>query len=253
MLRFITFVICLLCSFHSTADFQYGFANTYIDYLSWNQGTQGYNGIDVSEDRDDHVTWGIEAGVTFDWGEAYGFMEAEKLDKSATVRSQAFKASAHYRVGSDISVYGQVYDYSESGGFVDEQNRVLGFGYLGWQQKDFWFKPFLGLHHVTSPFNDPFGKNISGFNGLMLGWNLGRVFTLGSSQFMLTNWNEVEFIRNAEYADYQNGDVGLNGALGLWYDINRYIYVGLQYRYFSNKLGVDDYGDAVIWRIGVHF
>ncbi|QDP00308.1 outer membrane protein OmpK [Thalassotalea sp. PS06] len=247
-------LLTTLASFSgSTAEYQFGFANTYVDYLSWKQGTQGYNGIDVSEDRDDHITWGIEAGITFDWGEAYGFMEAEKLDKDAEVRSQAFKASAHYRVHTNLTLYGQVYDYSESGGFVDEQNRVLGFGYLGWSSDNYWFKPFLGFHHVTSPFSDPFGNNISGYNGGMLGWNLGWFFNIGSASFMLTNWNEIEFARNHEYADYQNGDTGLNGAFGLWYDVSKKFYVGLQYRYFSNKLGVDDYGDALIWRIGYHF
>ncbi|TLU66688.1 hypothetical protein FE810_04020 [Thalassotalea litorea] len=253
MLRILSLLTGILFSALVHADYQFGFANTYFDYLSWNQGTQGYNGIDVSEDRDDHVTWGIEAGVTFDWGEAYGFMEAEKLDKSADVRSQAFKVSAHYRLGGEWTVYGQVYDYSESGGFVDEQNRVLGLGYLGISTETYWFKPFLGLHHVTSPFNDPFGNNISGFNGGMLGWNLGAFFSIGAADFMFTHWNEIEFARNSEYADYQNGDTGLNGAIALWYDISKHVYVGIQYRYFANKLGVDDYGDAIIWRIGAHF
>ncbi|WNC68105.1 outer membrane protein OmpK [Thalassotalea nanhaiensis] len=235
------------------AEYQYGFANAYFDGLSWTNGTEGWNGGDISETREDHITFGIEAGAGFSWGEIYGFYEMEKLNMDSDLRSNAFKVSAHYKVLGNITAYGQVYDYNDSGfGDISEQNTVIGIGYVGWSSPDFWFKPFIGVHEVKSGQSDTSFDDINGMNGAMIGWNMGMNFTIAGEKFMLTNWNEIEVDRNKDYAEYQYGETGLNGGIGLWYDITERVYTGIQYRYFQNKLGVDGYGDAIIFRVGVH-
>ncbi|MEZ8093463.1 outer membrane protein OmpK [Photobacterium swingsii] len=231
------------------AEYHYGFANVYGDYLTWTNGTQGFNGKDVSDDRDDHITIGAEGGAGFDWGEMYGFYEYEKLNKGSSERSQAAKFSIHYKLVGDFTAYGQVYDYSESGNgnAFSEQNRVIGFGYTGLTGDNFWFKPWIGVHDLTTG-----NSEAAGLNGGMAGWSAGFNFELAGQPFMVTNWNEIEFARNDEYKKMQNGSTALNGAVGLWYDITDTFYTGVQYRYFANKLGVDGYGDALIFRVGMH-
>ncbi|MDG1732054.1 MAG: outer membrane protein OmpK [Thalassotalea sp.] len=258
MRNLILTLICssLLVTTSARAEYLYGFANTYTDYLSWTNGDEGWTGgaQDVSETRDDHVTLGIEAGAGFSWGEMYGFYELEKLNMSSNEQSNAFKLTAHYKVAGNITAYGSVYDYSDSGfSAIDEQNTVVGIGYIGWASDDFWFKPFFGAHMVKSGQTAETGyDDIDGLNGAILGWNLGWNFKVGEQKFMLTNWHEFELNRNDEYSQYQYGETGINGGAAIWYDITDRIYTGVQYRYFKNKLGVDGYGDAIIFRIGIH-
>ncbi|CAH0532947.1 hypothetical protein VST7929_00796 [Vibrio stylophorae] len=223
------------------ADYLYGFANTYVDYLNWKQGTEEIN-------RDSHITLGIEGGAGFDWGEIYGFYEYEKLNMGSDSRSQAAKVTAHYKLIDDFTLYGQIYDLNDNK-FGDEQNRVIGFGYTGLVGEGWWFKPFIGYHDMSWNGNN---SQSNGDNGGMLGWVGGYSFNLGEHNFLVTNWNEIEFARNAGYANAQGGKTGLNGGLSISYDITDRVYTSFTYRYFDNKLGVDGYGDALIYRIGIH-
>lgn len=237
----------------SQAEYLFGFGNVYSDYLTWTNGTQGFNGVDVSTDRDDHVTLGAEAGANFSWGEMYGFFEYEKVNEGSEKRSQAAKFSMHYKLIGNATLYAQIYDFSENSGAFDEQNRVLGFGFLGLTGENYWFKPWIGLHDVTAgSANVSANPDASGLNGGMMGWSAGFSFNIAGQPLLITNWNEIEFARNDAYTLSQSGDTGLNGGLSLWYDITESIYTGLTYRYFSNKLGVDGYGDALIFRLGLH-
>lgn len=242
-------VLAAAAAVPAQAEYLYGFGNVYADYLTWTNGTQGYNGVDVSEGRDDHITIGAEGGAGFSWGEIYGFYEYEKVNRASTERSQAAKFSMHYKVAGNVTAYGQIYDYSENGAgnAFDEQNRVLGLGYVGLAGQNYWFKPWIGVNEVTTG-----NSEASGLNGGMLGWSAGYNFSVAGQPLMVTNWNEVEFARNDAYEIAQNGSTGLNGGVSLWYDINDRVYTGLTYRYFANKLGVDGYGDAVIFRVGIH-
>lgn len=241
-------VLAAAAAVPAQAEYLYGFGNVYADYLTWTNGTQGYGErLDVSDGRDDHVTIGAEGGAGFTWGEIYGFYEYEKVNEGSEQRSQAAKFSMHYKVAGNLTAYGQIYDYSESKAALDEQNRVLGLGYVGLTGENYWFKPWIGIHDVTSSNGDA-----SGMNGGMLGWSAGYNFEIAGQPLMVTNWNEIEFARNDTYKVMQNGSTGLNGGLSLWYDINDRVYTGLTYRYFANKLGVDGYGDALIFRVGIH-
>lgn len=245
------------------AGHQYAFANAYVDYLNWEHGVEDLRSTNAdgkNGNRGDHFTLGIEGGAGFDWGELYGFYEYEKINWSSDERNQAMKISGHYRIaGSDFTLYGQVYDINDNKFDSAEQNRVVGIGYLGLQGEGWWFKPWIGYHDISvdgvnlayvDGVND--SSEFQGNNGGMLGWSAGYAFTVAGQSLMLTNWNEIEFARNDAYSKLQYGDTGLNGAVGLWYDINETFYTGIQYRYFNNKLGWDGYGDAMIYRIGMH-
>ena len=243
------------------AEYQYGFANIYADYLNWGNGFEDLSTAHTSPggwdngSRDEHFTLGIEGGAGFSWGEMYGFYEYEKINWASNERDQALKVSAHYRLaGSDFTVYGQVYDINDQKFNSSEQNRVIGLGYLGLQGDGWWFKPWVGYHDISvdGAMDPQDHKDVQGSNGGMLGWNAGYTFKVAGQPLMLTNWNEVEFSRNDVYSKMQFGETGLNGAIGLWYDINETFYTGIQYRYFQNKLGWDGYGDAMIYRIGIH-
>ncbi|MGF1833879.1 outer membrane protein OmpK [Photobacterium sanguinicancri] len=229
------------------AEYHYGFANVYGDYLNWEQGAE-------KVERPAHYTVGAEGGAGFDWGEIYGFYEYEKLNMASTDRSQAAKFSVHYKVVGDFTAYAQVYNIIDNK-FSSEQNRVIGLGYTGLTGDNYWFKPFAGIHDVSAAdFKDSSGKVIdaNGFNGYMVGWNAGYKFDVAGLPLMVTNWHETELARNDGYAGAQHGETGHNGAVGLWFDITERFYTGVQYRYFYNKLGYKGYGDAMIWRIGMH-
>ncbi len=229
------------------AEYNFGFANVYGDYLTWEQGSKD---LKKKGGRDSHYTIGAEAGANFSWGEVYGFYEYEKVGESSKDRSQAMKVAAHYKLVGDFTLYGQVYDLNDNR-FSDEQNRVIGFGYTGLTGNGWWFKPFAGYHDISVNGNDN-DDEINGGNGGMIGWNAGAMFNVAGIPMMVTNWHETEFNRNEGYASQQGGKNGHNGAVGLWVDITEKLYTGVQYRYFRNKLGWEGYGDAVIYRIGYH-
>ena len=234
------------------AEYQYGFANIYADYLNWGNGFEDLSDSysDKNGNRSEHYTLGIEAGAGFSWGEMYGFYEYEKINWASKERDQAMKVSAHYRIAdSDFTLYGQVYDINDNKFDNAEQNRVVGLGYLGLQGEGWWFKPWIGYHDIS--VDGVATPEVQGNNGGMLGWSAGYAFTVAGQPLMVTNWNEIEFARNDAYAQMQYGDTGLNGAVGVWYDINETFYTGIQYRYFKNKLGWEGYGDAMIYRIGM--
>ncbi|MGF1707643.1 outer membrane protein OmpK [Enterovibrio baiacu] len=230
------------------AEYLYGFGNVYTDYLTWTNGTQGFDGKDVSDMRDDHITIGAEGGAGFTWGEIYGFYEYEKLNKGSDERGQAAKFQIHYKIAGNVTAYGQIYDLVDNK-FGGEQNRVLGLGYVGLTGDNYWFKPWVGVHDASREGQ----SGASGMNGGMLGWSAGYSFEIAGEPLQLVNWNEVEFARSDEYqAHVGTKSSGLNGAVVLSYDITDTVYTSVTYRYFSNKLGVDGYGDAAIFRIGMH-
>ncbi|MBV7300548.1 outer membrane protein OmpK [Enterovibrio paralichthyis] len=251
-------VLAAAAAVPAQAEYLYGFGNVYADYLKWTNGDDKFGGVE--NNRDEHVTIGAEAGAGFDWGQVYGFYEYEKLDQASDSRSQAAKFTAHYKLIDDVTLYGQVYDLKDNK-FTNEQSRVLGFGYLGLNGQGWSFNPFIGVHDLSiDNTNEKFDAedklesytNASGFNGYMAGWTAMYNFDIAGQPLMITNWHEIEFDRNDDYAAMQYGKIGHNGGVSLWYDITETVYTGLTYRYFYNKLGVDGYGDAVIFRVGIH-
>jgi hypothetical protein len=243
------------------ADYLYGFGGVYVDHQNWDHGPTSIeynNGGDVA-DRNQLVL-GVEGGAGFTWGDVYGFFDYESPGKGANDRKTSFKGSTHIYLGdSGLSAYAQVYDHQSQG--MDEQNRVLGIGYTKLAGDNWWFKPWVGIHDVD--YSDSFsatGTRINGSNGYMLGWTAGYRFQAFNQNFTLVNWNEVEFDRKGSYATINGGDTGVNGAISLMWNANEHITTGLSYRYFANKLGVNNpatdnqtYGDALIYRLQYNF
>ncbi|MCL6271498.1 hypothetical protein M3P05_16385 [Sansalvadorimonas sp. 2012CJ34-2] len=96
-------------------------------------------------------------------------------------------------------------------------NRIVLLVYLGLTGNGWWFKPWAGIHDLSwSNKSD----DIRGSNGYMVGWSAGATFEVAGVPLMVTNWNEIELNRNKEYTKLSHSKTGLNGGIGVWYDIN---------------------------------
>lgn len=253
----------------------YGFANVSVNYLDWSNGTEDRtrdieNGFGV---KSDFVYLEVEGGAGYSWGDVYGFIDFENPDKmdwqsEQDDGSEAFRIAAKGSVAVNIgetnwNYYGHLYSISDSSGFY-EQNIVLGVSYDVNTDFGLWVKPFLGAHFVH---NSAIG---AGFNGGMGGWVLGYNFKMAGQDFMVTNWNEIEFAREDEYRGFCTtdtctgpGDVGfqntngkstgLNGAVALWWNVSSEFTLGVQYRYADNKLGTAAYQNAAIFSAKYNF
>ncbi|QLE87864.1 ion channel protein Tsx [Shewanella sp. Scap07] len=235
------------------AEQYYGFANVSVNYLDWSEGTtERTNG-----GKEDFVYIEVEGGAGYDWGDVYGFIDFENPTKgdwgydSTKDAAEAFRIAAKGTVAVNIgesnwNYYGQLYSIADSSGFY-EQNLVVGLSYDINTDFGLWVKPFLGAHYVHNNFIG------AGFNGAMGGWVLGYNFKLADQDFMITNWNEIEFARADEYGYNDNADYGLNGAVALWWNATSKFTLGIQYRYAHNKLGSEAYQNAAIFSAKYNF
>jgi hypothetical protein len=224
VLRSLLFLaLCLHLPSSAMAKYQWGFGNVSLNYLAWDQAT-----LDKSPKRD-FAYFEIEGGAQYDWGELYGFFDIEDI----TAANEKWKASGkgimrYYLGKSNVSIYAHMYQFSMSG--FSEQNRILGLGYQ-FTSKRGWFKPFLGIHDVTQTY-------FTGLNGFLGGWIIGYPFRIGRAAFLFTNWHEVEFKRKPAYSSGNGGkSYSLNGAAAVWWNANRRITLGAQWRYAVDKLG----------------
>lgn len=220
----------------ASAEYLYGFANVSINRLNWTDKTENRS------HQNDFTFLEIEGGAGFDWGEVYGFFDLENPHKSNDEgRATAMKGTIRYNIGSSgFNLYGHIYDLNGSGFY--EQNRLLGVGF-NYRNASFFWQPFLAVNNTES---SNMGNTISGFNGYVAGWVLGYGFNLMDQDFMVTNWNEYEFDRDAEYV---GGQSGINGAAALWWNMNEKITLGLQYRYAEEKLGSPTYQDGFVYSL----
>lgn len=216
----------------ASAEYLYGFANVSINRLDWSDKTENRS------HQNDFTFLEIEGGAGFDWGEVYGFFDLENPHKSNDEgRATAMKGTIRYNIGSSgFNLYGHIYDLNGSGFY--EQNRLLGVGF-NYRNASFFWQPFLAVNNTEN-------NDVSGFNGYVAGWVLGYGFNLMDQDFMVTNWNEYEFDRDAEYV---GGQSGLNGAAALWWNMNEKITLGLQYRYAEEKLGSPTYQDGFVYSL----
>ncbi|MFH0260143.1 outer membrane protein OmpK [Vibrio mediterranei] len=256
-------VVAAVASVPASAEYLYGFGGVYLDHQSWDHGPNKIDNGAVGDQRNQFVL-GIEGGAGFTWGEIYGFYDRESVEKSASEQKNSFKGTAHVYLGdTGVSLYGQVYHHDNPA--QSETNRVLGLGYTALQGDNWFFKPWIGVHDITSwdSFNkesDGMSQNINGRNGYMAGWTARYGFEAFGQNFSFVNWNEIEFDRNDEYAKAQGGKTGLNGALLFNWHATEHLTAAIQYRYFQNKLGVwgstdysQHYGDAIIYRLQYNF
>ena len=224
----------------------WSFANVSVNHLDWSKGTEQRS----HHFKEDFNFLEVEGGVGYDWGEFYGFYDLEnpgrdRENEDGNEKRVATKGSFHYYLGdSPLSVYAQVYHFNSKGFY--ETNSVVGLGYRFSNDSGFWVKPWIGGHYVDSD------AGYNGMNGLMAGWVLGYSFKAMDQDFMVTNWNEIEFLRADDYKD-ANGNLGINGAVSLWWNATQHITAGVQYRYASEKLGLDGNNNAMIYTLKYNF
>ncbi|MGR5093663.1 outer membrane protein OmpK [Vibrio maritimus] len=252
-------VVAAVSAVPASAEYLYGFGGVYLDHQSWNHGPNAIQDGQDGKGRNQFVL-GIEGGAGFTWGELYGFYDRESVEKNSSEQKNSFKGSAHVYLGdTGVSLYGQVYHHDNP--FQSETNRVLGLGYTALSGDNWFFKPWVGVHDITSWDSFSPNQNVNGNNGYMAGWTARYAFNLGGQNFSFVNWNEIEFDRNDEYAQNQGGKNGLNGALLFNWHATEHLTAAIQYRYFNNKLGVygssgsnqQHYGDAIIYRLQYNF
>ncbi|MBY6195979.1 outer membrane protein OmpK [Vibrio hangzhouensis] len=257
--RLILTTILLITSNSVFAEYLYGFGNIYLDHQSWNHGPSPIQDGQNGKIRNQLVL-GLEGGAGFTWGELYGFYDRESIEKSSKEQKNSLKGTGHlYLADSGVSLYGQLYHHDNPG--QSETNHVVGLGYTSLSGSQWFFKPWIGLHNITSWDSYSINQNVNGDNGIMAGWSALYGFNLGEQRFSLINWNEIEFNRNDMYAENQGGKNGFQGAvILLWHPTER-VSTGIHYRYFYNKLGVygssggaqQHYGDALIYRLQYSF
>jgi hypothetical protein len=243
-MKLILFLICLFSIYQPVQAKQlYGFKNLSLNYLNWSDKTEA----NTNYSKADFYYVELEGGAGFDWGDVYGFFDLENPFKSSSDfpnnRRTALKVSLEPNIGkTNFNLYLHVYNFSEDS--FSEQNRVYGLSYNLKTNFGFWFKPFIGLHDVTSTY-------FSGVNGLMAGWVLGYDFNILKYKFSISNWNEIEFDREESYLSGEK--TGVNGAIAIWWHANKLITAGLQYRYANNKLGSTTYQNGGIISLKFNF
>ncbi|MGF1684745.1 outer membrane protein OmpK [Photobacterium minamisatsumaniensis] len=233
-----------LLSSAAMADTYSGWGNIHYDYQAWGHG--------VTESDFSQSLVGIEGGFNFEWGEVFGFYDFEGLDRDSGEQTATMSLQAHTYLGdSGLSLFTKV--YSTQGKEIKETNNFLGFGYVGIGGDGWWFTPWLAGNYTTVYNEFAETTNSNGFNGATLGWSAGYAFEAFGQSLLLSNWTEVEFLRNDDYAQNNNGESGINGGLNLGWNITDDINATLMYRYYYNKLGADGYGDILIYRLAYMF
>lgn len=233
----------------------YSFFNTSVNYLDWSDGT-----IDrLNGSKSDFVYLELEGGAGYDWGDAYFFADIENptkgYGKNAPDNTRfVIKPIVDINIAnSPWAVHIQNYWLKEENFYVN--NLVIGVSYK-YTRGNFWIRPFIGPHYQWQSFYD-------GMNGYMTGWVFGYNFKVGGQDFMLSQWHEYEFDRAEESYLNDDGSIdpygdgassGTNGALAIWWHINKRFTVGYQYRYADNKLGGGGvYQNANIFSVKYNF
>ena len=204
----------------SSAAMANGWSNIYADY---------YNHMGRSSDNGESVVLGIEGGSIGKYHDMYGFYEVDK-----TAESTFGKVSNHWKVlPNDFSIYTQATDFQNN--FGGETTATVGLGYSNLTGSNWAFKPYVG--YTTK------GGSFAGEDGVTVGWS---GFYAVNSDLSITNWTDVELKEHIR-------DYTVNGGLGVWYDISKDFYTGVQYTYSYQTAGETGYGDSVGVRIGYHF
>ncbi|MTI14198.1 outer membrane protein OmpK [Sansalvadorimonas verongulae] len=227
----------------------WSFANVSINHLDWSTGTEQRTGNNGNR-KEDFNYLEVEGGAGYNWGEIYGFYDIEnpgrkRENEDGKEKRIATKGTMHYYLGDSLfSLYAQVYHFNSKPFY--ETNTVVGLGYRYSNGSGFWIKPWIGGHYVDSD------NGYSGTNGIMAGWVLGYNFKAMDQDFMITNWHETEFLRASKYKRV-NGNLGMNGAVALWWNASQHISAGVQYRYANKKLGFDGNNNAMIYTLKYNF
>lgn len=236
-------------------------------------GDISYNQLDWSNatlDKTQHAPFGdkhnfpyleLEGGAGRSWGNVYGFFDLENWNRNeqispSTDRRYTTKIVARFNLAQigayPVKLYTHVYDTRGSGQQFFSQDRVLGLG-TDLCFGNFWIQPFIGGHQVMQQ-----GVGAHG-NGWMAGYVAGYDFNAFDQSFSASQWHETEFARTDYFNNLAepNGtvrrNVGQNGAIALWWNANKHLTTGVQYRYAVNKLGVAGNEYALIYSVKYNF
>lgn len=216
----------------ATASTDYSFGSVSANHLDWTTSTE-------QTGKADNTFLEVEYGFGNSVGNFYGFVDFENLNDLDNFSTSAKVSGSFYTPFENVNIYTQMFA-------IASENFNTAQGVLGlqrtYQVKGLTISPFIG---ATYSWTD---GGYSGANGGMFGWNAMYPFSLGSHNFTITNWNEIEFLRDSVYLKSgEKNDVGVNGAIALWYEVNKDFTVGVQYRYADAKLGFDDYSKGLVY------
>lgn len=226
------------------------YSNVSINYLDWTSGTTDRSG------KKDFFYLELEGGGGWDWGDFYFFADIENPeegwhDDPPDNTRLVIKPIIDVKLG-DSNWYFHFQDYylNEDNFYVS--NMVPGISYK-YVNDGLFFKPFIGGHYQKSTY-------YSGWNGYMAGWVAAYDFTVKGQKLALSQWHEYEFNRDKDHYKADDGtrigdgaSTGTNGAIALWWHINKKITTGIQYRYANNKLGSYSYQTGPIYTIKYNF
>ena len=217
--------------------------NVRVAKQKWGAGFKAIN-------RTDLMKLVAQGGMSGTDGEIYALYEWNGWNKSTEKQNQVISLRGHYRIIDDFTVFTKIYTQAYNGiGAKDFTNSYYGIGYLGLNNgKGAFIKLHGSVHRLTYDLD-----GTSGNQGGMVGWVARYPFTIGEHKLSIINWNDIEFGRNDIYAEDQNGNWGINGAIGLNYFIYKKISADIVLRYAYNKLGFDGYGDLVTFGVKFHF
>ena len=249
------------CSTFALAD-DWSFVDTNINRLEWTAPTVTRTNEGPFAQKSSFTYAELEGGKGGDWGDLYGFMDIENpfnrndnTEDNRMDRRVSTKAVARFKLTEigdlPLMLYASVYDTRDNG-FYD-QNRVLGFG-TNLSFGKLWIHPFLG---VAQELKSDVGAHFSGGMG---GYVLGYNFDAFGQSFTLCQWQETEFARKTEYLSMAEGGnvvtagkTGQNGAISVWWNVNKHVTTGVSYRYAENKLGDAGYVSALIYTLKYNF
>lgn len=240
-LLLLSLTTALYCS-----GFYYSFANIGISYLDWSSLTQ------ERTTQEDFPYISLEGGAGWEWGEFYGIANIENPTRTPTEDAPndlRYTAVVDFDIKIKDGWRLHLQDYYLDGRSFDVNDFMVGVAYKYQNNSGFWLRPFLSLHFTNDTY-------FNGLNGYMGGWLLNYDFNLFEEKFGIFQWNEIEFAREKRF--YQDGDgesmgdgasYGLNGALSIWWYLNKTFTTALQYRYANHKLGNIEYQDAVVYTL----
>ncbi|WP_439892271.1 outer membrane protein OmpK [Ralstonia sp. 25C] len=231
----------LLATSPAQAEQRSGFANISVNYLAWNH-TPSFS-------RDDFVYVELEGGSTYNWGELYGFIDLENVEKSGDRYSIYPKGQIRYYLnnnekGNGWNLFAQV--KAPAAKRFHEYSNVFGVGY-NMDVGPVRFRPFIGALYTNA------SSGFAGWNGYQLGWAAIWPFQVASKSFSLSNWNEYDFARKQAYRPGKSPHYSLNGALALTWNVTKNWAVGAKYRYAWNTLGAEGLTDAYIATLRYNF
>lgn len=230
----------------NAAEMLYDKGTISIGYADWDQGVE-------DPDRGDLAKLILSYSAILDKGEMHLIYEQNHLDKESDRRNYTVGAIGHYRIlDSNISAFGKLWSKAENT-IGDKLNMFYGVGYLGLTGKDYFFKPYVGLHHLSIDYySDKYGS-ANGFNGYVTGWMAGYSI---NDRISLFNWTDIQLDRNDAFTESfvaQGHDWGLSGGMSVTYKFTPHFSTTFNYVYYVNEMAFDGYGDQLIYTINYDF